>query len=86
VDLSSPRSNPPLLLPSDSLIVRAEGSQVALVRPDHSVHFQNIQVGRDYGDKLEVLSGLQQGDSVIANPSDVVREGLQVEPVPIHRR
>jgi RND family efflux transporter MFP subunit len=86
VDLSSPRANPPLLLPSDSLIVRAEGSQVALVRPDHSVHFQNIQVGRDYGDKLEVLSGLQPGDSVIANPSDIVREGLQVEPVPLHRR
>jgi RND family efflux transporter MFP subunit len=86
VDLSSPRANPPLLLPSDSLIVRAEGAQVALVRPDHSVHFQNIQVGRDYGDKLEVLSGLQPGDSVIANPSDIVREGLQVEPVPLRRR
>jgi RND family efflux transporter MFP subunit len=86
VELSSPRSNPPLLLPSDTLIVRAEGTQVAVVRPDHSVHFQNIQVGRDYGDRLEVLSGLQQGDSVIANPSDIVREGLQVDPVPSHRR
>jgi RND family efflux transporter MFP subunit len=82
VDLSSPRVNPPLLLPADSLIVRAAGTQVAVVRPDHMVHFQNIQVGRDYGDKLEVLNGLQAGDSVIANPSDIVREGLQVEPVP----
>jgi RND family efflux transporter MFP subunit len=86
VDLSSPRANPPLLLPSDALIVRAEGTQVALVRPDHVVHFQNIQVGRDYGDKLEVLSGLQPGDSVIINPSDIVREGLQVEPVPVRTR
>jgi RND family efflux transporter MFP subunit len=86
VDLSSPRVNPPLLLPADSLIVRADGAQVALVRPDHTVHFQNIQVGRDYGDKLEVLNGLQPGDSVIANPSDVVREGLQVDPVPLRRR
>jgi len=82
VDLSSPRANPPLLLPSDSLIVRADGTQVAVVRPDHTVHFQNIRVGRDYGDKLEVVSGLEQGDSVIANPSDIVREGVQVEPVP----
>jgi RND family efflux transporter MFP subunit len=86
VDLSSPRANPPLLLPSDCLIVRAEGAQVALVRPDHIIHFQNIKVGRDYGDKLEVLSGLQPGDSVIANPSDIVREGLQVEPVPVRIR
>ena len=86
VDLSSPRVNPPLLLPADSLIVRAEGTQVALVRPDHTVHFQPIQVGRDYGDKLEVLNGLHPGDSVIANPSDILREGLQVDPVPLRRR
>jgi RND family efflux transporter MFP subunit len=86
VDLTSPRVNPPLLLPGDCLIVRAEGTQVALVRPDHRVHFQKIQVGRDYGDKLEVLSGLEPGDSVIANPSDVVREGLQVEAVPVPTR
>jgi multidrug efflux pump subunit AcrA (membrane-fusion protein) len=83
VDLSSPRANPPLVLPGDALIVRAEGTEVALVRPDHTVHFQKIQIGRDYGDKLEVLSGLQDGDSVIANPSDRVREGVQVDPVPV---
>jgi len=86
VDLSSPRVNAPLLLPSDCLIVRAEGTQVALVRSDHVVHFQKIQVGRDYGDRLEVLNGLEPGDMVVANPSDVVREGLQVEPVPTRQR
>jgi RND family efflux transporter MFP subunit len=86
VDLSSPRANPPLLLPGYCLIVRAEGAQVALVRADHIVHFQNIQVGRDYGDKLEVISGLQPGDSVVANPGDIVREGLQVDPVPLRKR
>lgn len=86
VDLTSARTNPPLLLPGDALIVRAEGTQVALVGPDHVVHFRKIQVGRDYGDKLEVLSGLQPGDSVISNPSDIVREGLVVEPVPARLR
>jgi RND family efflux transporter MFP subunit len=81
VDFSSARTDPPLVLPSDALIVRAEGTLVAVVRPDHTIHFQKIQVGRDYGDRLEVVSGLQPGDSVIANPSDIVREGAQVEPV-----
>ena len=85
VDLSSARNNPPVLLPGDALIVRADGTQVALVREDHSVHFQKIQVGRDYGDKLEVISGLQAGDLVVANPSDVVREGVKVEPVRAER-
>ena len=82
VDLSSPRANPPVLLPGDALIVRADGTEVAVVRPDHTVHLQRIQVGRDYGDKLEIVSGLQPGDLVIANPSDTVREGIKVDPVP----
>jgi RND family efflux transporter MFP subunit len=83
VDLSSSRSNPPLLIPGDTLIVRAEGTEVALVRADHTVHFQKIQIGRDYGNKLEVLSGLELGDMLIANPSDAVLEGVKVEPVPV---
>ena len=82
VDLSSARANPPVLLPGDALIVRADGTEVAVVRPDHTVHLQKIQVGRDYGDKLEVISGLEPGTLVIANPSDTVREGVKVDPVP----
>jgi len=82
VDLSSPRTNPPLLIPGDSLIVRADGTQVAVVLSDHTVHLQKIQIGRDYGDRLEIISGLQQGDMVIANPGDAVVEGVKVEPVP----
>jgi RND family efflux transporter MFP subunit len=85
VDLSSPRTNPPLLIPGDSLIVRADGTQVAVVRPDHTVHLQKIQIGRDYGDNLEVISGLELGDMVIANPGDAVVEGLQVDPAPVEK-
>jgi len=81
VDLSSPRTNAPLLVPGDALMVRADGSQVAIVRPDSTVHLQKIQVGRDYGDRLEVLSGLQMGDRIIANPGDSAREGAKVDPV-----
>jgi RND family efflux transporter MFP subunit len=83
VGLSSPRTNPPLLIPGDAVIVRADGTQVAVVRSDHTVHLQKIQVGRDYGDKLEVISGLELGDMLIANPGDAVVEGVKVEPVPV---
>jgi len=82
VDLSSTRPNPPLLIPSEALIARGEGETVALVRPDHTVHIQPVQVGRDYGDRLEVLSGLELGDIIIPNPGDAAREGLKVNPVP----
>lgn len=81
VDLSSARANPPLLIPSEALIVRADGNRVALVKADHTIHFQTIQIGRDYGDRLEVNGGLSDGDTIIPNPGDVAREGLKIEPV-----
>jgi len=83
VDLSNTRSNPPLLVPGDALIVRADGTQVAVVGPDDTVHLQKIQLGRDYGDRLEVLNGLQVGDRIIANPGDLAREGVKIDPVPV---
>jgi RND family efflux transporter MFP subunit len=83
VDLVSARTNAPLLIPSDALIARGAGTEVAVVRQDHTVHLQKIEVGRDYGDRLEVISGLTDGDTVIPNPGDAAREGLQVQPVPV---
>ena len=82
VDLTNSRTDPPLLIPSDALIVRAGGTQAAVVRPDHTVHMQKIVVGRDYGDRLEVMSGLQEGESIMTNPGDSAREGVSVIPVP----
>ena len=83
VNLINTRTNAPLLVPSDALVVRGEGTSVAVVRPDHTVHLQKIEVGRDFGDRLEILSGLQAGDTIIPNPGDVAREGVKVDPVSI---
>jgi RND family efflux transporter MFP subunit len=83
VDLSGARSNAPLVIPSEALIVRGDGTEVAVVRDGHTIHLQKIEVGRDYGDRLEVTGGLAEGQSIIANPGDVVREGLQVQAVPV---
>jgi RND family efflux transporter MFP subunit len=81
VDLSVPRKDPPLLIPGDTLVVRSNGPQVAVVQPDGRVHFELIQLGRDFGNRLEVLSGLEEGQQVVVNPSDAIREGAKVKPV-----
>jgi RND family efflux transporter MFP subunit len=81
VDLTVPRKYPPLLIPGDTLVVRSDGPQVAVVQPDATVHFTRIQLGRDFGDRLEVLSGLQEGQRLAINPSDEVREGVKVNPL-----
>ena len=80
VELSSARKDPPMLVPSEALMVRADGAQVAVVQPDHTVHLQKVEIGRDYGDHLEVVGGLEDGATVIVNPGDAVQEGEKVRP------
>jgi multidrug efflux pump subunit AcrA (membrane-fusion protein) len=81
VDLQVERRNPPVVIPGDTLVLRSDGPQVAVVNPDGTVHFTRVQLGRDYGDRIEVLSGLEAGQQLATNPSDAVREGVKVKPV-----
>ncbi len=75
------RVNPPLIVPGDSIAVRTSGPQAAILVAGNKVHFQSVTVGRDFGTDTEILSGLNDGDVVIVNPSDDVREGAHVKPV-----
>jgi len=81
VNFTTPRSEPPIVIKGDALVVRANGPQVAVVQPDQTVHFQVVTLGRDYGDKIEVLSGLKQGDQLVINPGDNIQEHVKVNPV-----
>jgi RND family efflux transporter MFP subunit len=83
VKLSTPRENPPLLIPSTALIVSSDGTRVAVVGVNRRVHLQTIVPGRDYGDRIEVMGGLHIGDTVVASPSDVMHEGDEIDPYPI---
>ena len=86
VSLTGPRSNASLLIPGDTLVVRSDGTQVALVGDDQTVRFQRIQLGRDYGDQIEVVAGLRDGQRVVVNPGDTVRDGVRVNPVPLKEK
>jgi RND family efflux transporter MFP subunit len=81
VDLRSARRDAPLLIPDDSLIVRADGTQVAIVRRDQTLHFEKVEIGRDYGDRMEISAGLHEGDKIVLNPGDSLREGEKVNAV-----
>jgi RND family efflux transporter MFP subunit len=81
VDLTTPRSEPPLLIKGDALVVRSNGPQVAVVMPDKTIHFQSVTLGRDYGDRIEILSGLQAGQQLAVNPGDNIQEHARVTPV-----
>jgi len=80
VDLSSARLNPPLLIPALALIVRADGAQVAVVQND-IIHLQKVAIGRDYGDRVEIVQGVAEGTTILAAPGDAAQEGAKIVPV-----
>ncbi len=79
VKFSFPGNPSALLLPGDSLMLGRDGPRVAIVGPDHLVHLRRIHIAHDYGADLEVDSGVADGDMVVLNPNDQVRENARVE-------
>ncbi len=73
------RAEPPIIVPSDSIIARANGLSIAVVQ-DGVVHLRKVKIGRDYGAQTEVISGVNPGDLVIINPTDAAQEGARVRP------
>jgi RND family efflux transporter MFP subunit len=129
VTLNSTNTAPSIIIPGDALLVRSNGTQVALAKeppqdgqtrkleqdernrlqaqkPERDkqqnknkkqnqgeqgedqtvnvrvVHLQPVAVGRDFGTQIEILSGLQDGELVVVNPNDDVREGAKVNAQP----
>jgi len=64
-----------LLAPSNSLLFRPEGPRVATVDAEGRVHLQPVSIGRDFGQSIELLSGIHVGDQLILNPADSLAEG-----------
>src|SRR5262249_55675144 len=69
----------PLIVPGDAIVSRSDGSYVAVVDGGGVVHFRKIVRGRDLGTSLEVHDGVAEGEMVVANPTDEVRDGERVQ-------
>ena len=68
-------STPTLVIPSTSLIFRSQGLQVPIVTSANRIKLVSVLVGRDFGNTIEVLSGLSADSSVVANPPDSMADG-----------
>jgi RND family efflux transporter MFP subunit len=64
-------------IPSNTLLFRAEGLRVGVVR-NNRVQLVPITIGQDYGNAVEVTSGLLPEDQVILDPPDSLTSGTPV--------
>lgn len=68
-------AQPSLVLPVNALLFRPEGTMVGVVGTDGRVSLRMIQIGKDYGTYVEVVSGISTKDNIILDPSDSLQQG-----------
>jgi RND family efflux transporter MFP subunit len=66
------------VIPVNTLIFRSEGLRVGVVK-DGKVTLTVVTPGHDFGNQIEIVSGLKPDDQIILNPPDSVINGQQVQ-------
>lgn len=69
--------NPGILISGDSLLTTARGQFVPVVE-NNVIQMRAVHVGRDLGTQVYVTSGLKDGDVIVVNPNDLVKQGARV--------
>jgi multidrug efflux pump subunit AcrA (membrane-fusion protein) len=78
VDFQIPGDPNMVRLPATALMPVNRGVQVALLGNDNKVVLKSIQLGRDFGDTVEVTAGLAPEDRVIDSPPETLQSGQTV--------
>src|SRR6266481_3121388 len=78
VHLKVPTQASTLLLPVNALLFRSEGLRAGVVK-DGKVVLTALTPGRDFGNQIEIVSGLKPDDQVIINPPDSIISGQRVQ-------
>lgn len=78
VHLSTSSGAPALIVPVSAAILKPDGLYVATVDSGSHAHLAHVTPGRDFGATIEILSGLERDQSVIANPPDSLTDGEKV--------
>ena len=77
VHLKLPAAGTAFMLPVNTLLFRSEGLRVAAVNNDQ-VSLMPVSIGRDYGNQVEIISGLKGDENIIVNPPDSIVSGEKV--------
>jgi RND family efflux transporter MFP subunit len=78
VHLAVPAQASTFLIPVNTLIFRSQGLHVGVVK-DGKVVLTPVTAGHDFGNQIEIVSGLKPDDQVIINPPDSIIHGQQVQ-------
>jgi RND family efflux transporter MFP subunit len=78
VHLKVPASSDAVTVPANTLLFRSEGLRVGVVR-NGRVSLVPVTIGHDYGNSVEVLSGVTPQDALVIDPSDSLEDGAGIQ-------
>jgi RND family efflux transporter MFP subunit len=68
-----------LMIPSTAVVHEGQLTGIYLVDANQIARFRLIRIGRTFGDSVEVVSGLKDGDSYVVAPPPELSDGAKVE-------
>jgi len=68
-------------VPATAVIFDAQGTRVVIVGEGNKLHFQNVELGRDFGVSIDIQAGLNGNETIVKQPTVSLQEGQLVEPV-----
>lgn len=66
------------IVPSAAVQLGAPGSYVYIAKPDNTVALQKVKVGPADGERVAVLEGLSEGDKVVIDGIDRLKDGAKI--------
>jgi membrane fusion protein (multidrug efflux system) len=71
-----------LIIPRDAVITDQLGDYVLKIAPGNKAVRQNVTMGADTNNSVQIVSGLSPGDEVIVDGIQRVHPGIEVNPQP----
>lgn len=72
------RSKPVLVIPRESFVGGLNNSEVFVLNDDNTVHLTKVSIGRNLGKKVEILSGLDEGQKIVTSGQINLTDGALV--------
>jgi hypothetical protein len=70
---------PVMLIPTNALLFRSDGTQIGIVDGNGIVHLRNVTIGHEFGTTVEATQSVSPEDRIIVDPSDALADGVKVQ-------
>jgi len=67
-----------LVVPANVIVIGPDGPRVATVDRENRLNFKSVRLGRDLGRQVEILDGIDPGDTLVQSPADALMDGEKV--------